>query len=152
MGLANFSPYRKAQTVWLEEALARREIDGAPYIVVFCHIPLFDSYPEANPGDRLENWADWQKECADLWGPLFARHGVQVVVAAHKHRYRFDPATAGRPWAQLVGGGPGKNPWNYPTVIAGDTAGGELKLTVHNILTGKVVGTHAFKPRRGILG
>ena len=152
MGLANFSPYRRAQTGWLKEALARPEIDGAPYIVVFCHIPLFDSYPEANPGDRLENWADWQKECADLWGPLFAQHGVQVVVAAHKHRYRYDPATADRPWAQIVGGGPGKNPWNYPTVIEGETAGGKLKLTVHNILTGKVAGTHAFRPRTGFLG
>ena len=151
MGMANFSPYRRAQTLWLKEALARPEIDGAPYIVVFCHIPLFDSYPEANPGDLLENWADWQKECVDLWGPLFAEHGVQVVVAAHKHRYRFDPATADRSWAQVVGGGPGKNPWNVPTVIEGETVGGELKLTVHDILAGKVMATHAFKPRTGFL-
>ena len=154
MGLANFSPYRAAQTVWLRETLARPEIDGAPYIVVFCHIPLFDSDPEANPGDRFENWADWQKECADQWGPLMARHGVQVVVAAHMHRYRFDPATPDRSWAQVVGGGPGKNEQvSYPTVIEGDTSGGELKLTVHNILTGQVVGTHSFKPHKsGFLG
>ena len=152
MGLANFSPYRAAQAVWLKDALARPEIASAPYIVVFCHIPLFDSDPEANPGDRFENWADWHKECADLWGPLFAEAGVQVVVAAHKHHYRYDPATATRPWAQVVGGGPGKNPWNFPTVIKGETTGGELKLTVKNILTGQVVGTHAFKPRKGFLG
>lgn len=152
MGLANFSPYRAAQAVWLKDELARPEIANAPYIVVFCHIPLFDSDPDANPGDRFENWADWQKECADLWGPLFAEAGVQVVVAAHKHHYRYDPATATRPWAQVVGGGPGKNPWNFPTVIRGETTGGELKLTVKNILTGQVVGTHAFKPRKGFLG
>ena len=152
MGLANFSPYRAAQAVWLKDALARPEIANAPYIVVFCHIPLFDSDPDANPGDRFENWADWHKECADLWGPLFVEAGVQVVVAAHKHHYRYDPATASRPWAQVVGGGTGKNPWNFPTVIKGETTGGELKLTVKNILTGQIVGTHAFKPRKGFLG
>ncbi len=149
MGLANFAPYRKAQTVWLEEALARPDIDSAPYIVAFCHIPLFDGDPEANPGDRFENWADWQKDCADQWGPLFAKHGVQVVVAGHKHCYRFDPPAADRPWAQIVGGGPGRNgKVNYPTVIEGVAADGELKLTVHNILTGEVAGSHSFKPRK----
>ena len=153
MGLANFTPYRKAQTAWLRDALARPEIDGAPYIVVFCHIPLFDAYPEANPGDRLANWADWQKDCADQWGPLFAAHGVQLVVAAHKHRYRYDPPTPDRPWAQIVGGGPGRNAWNYPTVIEGEAADGRLKLMVHDVLRDKVAGTHVFKPRRrGFLG
>lgn len=147
MGLANFAPYRKAQTVWLRDALARPEIDGAPYIVVFCHIPLFDPDPLANPGDRLENWADWQKDCADQWGPLFVRHRVQVVVAGHQHCYRYDPATAARPWAQIVGGGPGKSARNFPTVIAADTAGGQLTFTVHNVHTGQVAGVHTFRPR-----
>ena len=68
------------------------------------------------------------------------------------HRYRFDPATADRPWAQIVGGGPGRNPWNYPTVIEGATVGGELKLTVHDILAGKVAGVHVFRPRKGFMG
>ena len=68
------------------------------------------------------------------------------------HRYRFDPATADRPWAQIVGGGPGKNPWNFPTVIEGEIVGGELRLTCHNVLTGKIAGTHAFKPRFRFLG
>ena len=153
MGLANFAPYREAQAVWLRDVLARPDIDSAPYIVAFCHIPLFDANPDANPGDRFENWADWRKDCADLWGPLFAKHGVQLVVAAHKHRYRFDPATADRPWAQIVGGGPGRTAQHFPTVIEGAVEGGQLKLTVHNVLTGEVVGTHAFKPRKtGFLG
>jgi len=148
MGLANFSPYRKAQTAWLEDALRRPEIDGAPFIVAFCHIPLFDSDSEANPGDRFENWADWQKECADQWGPIFERHGVQLVVAGHKHRYRFDPATGERTWAQIVGGGPGRSPVCFPTVIEGRTEGGLLKVTVHDVLAGKIVGVHSFEPRK----
>src|SRR5690606_23030673 len=40
-GLASFEPYRKAQGVWLEQTLARPDIANAPYIVVFCHIPLW---------------------------------------------------------------------------------------------------------------
>ena len=147
MGLANFSPYRKAQTAWLADALARPEIDGAPHIVAFCHIPLFDSDPEANPGDRFENWADWQKECAEQWGPLFVRHRVGLVVAGHKHHYRFDPATADRPWAQIVGGGPGRSEWNFPTVIEGRVEGGQLRVTVHNVNSGGVAGDFTFKPR-----
>ena len=143
MGMANFAPYRKAQTAWLEEALARPDIDGAPYIVAFCHIPLFDADPLANPGDRLENWADWQKDCADQWGPLFAKHRVQVVVAGHTHKYRFDPATESRPWAQVVGGGPS----DFSTVIDGKVEGGELRLAVHNVSTNEIVATHTFKPR-----
>ena len=40
-GLANFSPYRRAQAKWLEEALARPDIAGAKFRVLFCHLPLF---------------------------------------------------------------------------------------------------------------
>ena len=63
---------------------------------------------------------------------------------------RFDPATAERPWAQIVGGGPEMTlsaPDRFPTVVEGKVAGGELKITVHNIKTGSVQAEHAFKPR-----
>ena len=148
MGMANFDPYRKAQAVWLKDVLARPDIASAPYVVACCHIPLFDADPLANPGDRLENWADWQKACADLWGPLFAAHGVQVVVAAHKHQYRYDAPTPTRPWAQIVGGGPGARALNFPTLIEGEVAGGVLKLSVRNMLSENIVAEHVFKPRR----
>jgi hypothetical protein len=38
-------------------------------------------------------------------------------------------------------------PDRFPTVIEGKVAGGELKITVHNIKTGSVQAEHAFKPR-----
>ena len=81
---------------------------------------------------------------------MFALNGVQLVIAAHQHRYRFDPATADRPWAQIVGGGPEMTPTapdRFPTVIEGKVAAGELKITVHNIKTGSVQAECAFKPR-----
>lgn len=147
MGLANFDPYRKAQAVWLKEVLRRPDIASAPYVVAFCHIPLFNPDPLANPGDRMENWADWQRTCAELWGPLLAEHQVQVVVTAHKHQYGFNPPTAERPWAQIVGGGPGGRALTFPTLIEGEVENGLLKLSVRNMLSEKIVGEHVFRPR-----
>lgn len=43
--------YRRAQTDWLRDVLQRPEIKSAPFLVAFCHIPLHDSRPNANPGD-----------------------------------------------------------------------------------------------------
>ena len=157
-GLVCCEPYRVAQTQWLVDQFKRPEIANAPYIVAFCHIPLFDPRPDEHPGGLIDDgggkyrtaYAAWEKSCADQWGPVFALNGVQLVIAAHQHRYRFDPATAERPWAQIVGGGPEMTPNapdRFPTVVEGKVAGGELKITVHNIKTGSVQAEHAFKPR-----
>ena len=98
-GLFNSAAYREAQTAWLRDALKRKEIDSAPYIVAFCHIPLFDPRPDENPGDIAPadydpryrtDYASWQRTCANLWGPLLAKAGCQLVITAHQHRYRYD--------------------------------------------------------------
>ena len=80
--------------------------------------------------------------------------GVQVVIAAHEHEYRYDAPAADRPWAQVVGGGPemgvvrGKPaPERFPTVIEGKVGGGELKIVVHDVLNGCIAGVHTFRPR-----
>ena len=161
-GLFACEPYRRAQVAWLADALARPEIASAPYIVAFCHIPLFDPRPWANPGGICDNgggkyrhdFALWEKSCAEMWGPLLARARVQVVIAAHEHEYRYDAPTADRPWAQVVGGGPemgvvrGKPaPERFPTVIEGKVGGGELKIVVHDVLNGCIAGVHTFRPR-----
>jgi len=89
-----------------------------------------------------------------MWGPLFVRAGVQVVVAAHEHEYRYDEPSADRPWAQIVGGGPemgivrGKPaPERFPTVIEGKVEGGELKIVVHDVFNNRTAGVHRFRPR-----
>lgn len=151
-GLANFEPYRKAQAVWLEKALARPDIASAKYKILFCHIPLFaapnhPSYPHDGVKIDPQDFAYWSRECHDLWSPILVKHGVQLVVAAHEHHYRFDPATADRPWAQIVGGGPEMpkdKASRFPTVIEGRIEGGKLKITVHNIKTGTVRAVHEF--------
>lgn len=157
-GLVNCEPYRDAQTQWLAEQFQRPEIKSAPFVVAFCHIPLFDKRPDANGGGVLEGFADYQKQCADAWGPIFNANSVQVVVAAHMHRYRYDAASGERKWAQIVGGGPecgiaghGKNvrpdEGHFPTVIEGKVENGELKIVVHNTFRNTIAATHSFKSR-----
>ncbi len=144
-GLARFSRYRELQAEWLKEQFTRPEIAKAPYVVAFVHIPIFDKRPNANPGNILEDWADWQADCAALWGPTLAQNGVQLVMAGHKHRYRFDPATATRPWAQIVGGGRGEK--THQTIIDCRAEGGKLVVDVWNTDKDNLIATHTFKPR-----
>ena len=152
-GLANFEPYRKAQAAWLAKALARPDIASAKFKVLFCHIPLYAApdhpdYPHDGVAIDPHDYAYWSRECHDLWSPILVKNGVQLVICAHKHKYRFDPATPERPWAQIVGGGcelPKDKPERFPTVIEGVVEDGALKITIHNLKTGAVQATHVFR-------
>ena len=151
--LAQFTPYRELQARWLADTLERPEIKEAPYIVVFCHIPLFDDAPDANPGDIAEGYASWQRHCHDLWSPLFERYGVQLVITGHLHAFRFDAPTAKRSWAHMVGGTGCDQPSRdrltlQLTVLEGKVDGECLKLIAHNLTTGSTLGEYSFKPRR----
>ena len=163
-GLFNMKAYREAQTAWLRDALQRPEIVSAPYLVAFCHIPLFDPNPKHNPGDLAPadtdprystDYAMWQRTCADMWGPLLSEARCQLIITAHQHHYRYDAPTAERPWAQIVGGGPempevkdNKRPSEFPTVIDGEVRQGQLHITIHNLLMGDVQETFTFAPRK----
>jgi len=148
-GLAQFEPYRKLQARWLADALERPEIKAAPFAVAFCHIPLFDDSPKANPGDSAEGFASWQRPCHDLWAPLFEKHSVQLAVCAHTHKYRFDAPKDGRTWAQLVAGsGCDTKPGRELTVIEGKVVNRTLTLTVHDLISKSVLGEFAFQPQK----
>lgn len=151
-------PYRKAQTFWLADALAKPEIASAPYLVAFCHIPLFDDNPRSNPGDVAPadedskystDFAMWQRTCAQMWTPLLEQAGCQLIITAHQHRYRYFAPSPDRPWAQIIGGGPemgftgsGGNrqeaPDRFPTVIEGKVENGNLQIIIHNLLTWQI--------------
>ena len=149
-GYTCFEPYRTAQTAWLAEQFKRPEIASAPFVVAFVHIPLFDPDPNANPGTILEDYASWQKQAADEWGPILNANRVQLVIAGHKHRFRYDAPTADRSWAQIVGGGPDlTNPdaSRFPTVIEGKVENGNLVVRAHNVRTGAIAGEFTFKRR-----
>ena len=159
-GLANFEAYRKAQALWLAEQFARPEIASAKFKVLFCHIPLFaaaDSWCYPHDGVKVDpqDFAHWSRECHDLWAPIIEKAGVQLVVAAHQHRFRYDPPTDDRKWAQVVGGGPelgwsgwGKNrkkdSGKFPTVIEGMVENGRLRLVVHDAFNNRIVFDHVI--------
>lgn len=158
-GLFTSEPYRVAQTTWLEDTLRKPEIASAPYLVAFCHIPLFDSNPKSNPGDLYpddkhpdyhSDYAAWQRTCANMWSPLLNKAKCQLVITAHEHYYRYDAPDTNRKWAQIVGGGPSMDgrPGIFPTVIEGNVENGKLCVRVHNIYSGKIEAEHTFKPRK----
>ncbi|MBO7417563.1 MAG: metallophosphoesterase [Bacteroidaceae bacterium] len=166
-GLFTSAPYRKAQVYWLSDALSKPEIANAPFLVTFCHIPLFDDDPHSNPGDVAPadkdpqystDFANWQRTCAQLWSPLLEQAGCQLVITAHQHRYRYFAPSNTRSWAQIVGGGPemgftgnGENrreaPERFPTVIEGKVVNSKLEVIIHNLVTGKVQDKFSYEPR-----
>ena len=145
-GLAAFEPYRQRQAAWLSQVLKTKLVRSAPYIIVVCHIPLFDDRPGANPGDIMENFASWQRPSARMWGPFMEDAGVQLVIAAHEHAFRFDPATESRCWAQVVGGGPELE--QNTTIMIGEADRRSLRLTVEKMSDHSVLGQWEFAPRR----
>lgn len=154
-------PYRVAQREWLRDALKQPEIASAPYLVAFCHIPLYDPRPEVNPGDLFPadvddkhegDFAEWQRTCSKLWGPLLEEAKCQLLITAHQHVYRLDYPNEEHKWMQIVGGGPnmtGKDEGHFPTVIDGEVKDGKLVVTIHNIYTGRVCSTTTFSNPRG---
>ncbi len=164
MGMYNSHAYREAQKVWLESALKQSEIASAPFLVTFCHIPLYDPNPKMNPGDIMPadvddthspDFAVWQRTCAQLWTPILEKAGCQIIITAHQHKFRYDEPTKDRKWAQIVGGGPhmpaatsnGKAEV-FPTVIEGKIENKKLKIIVHNILTQSVEAEYTYNPRK----
>jgi len=163
-GIFKMQAYREKQARWLAEAVESPAVKTARFKVAFCHIPLFDPRPDANPGDVApadaapqyrHDFAIWQRTCANLWGPYLKKAGVQFVIAAHQHKFRHDPPTEDRPWAQIVGGGPSlgtrevwskekgtvsyKDDARFPTVIEGVVSEGVFRLRVHDVFHDRIV-------------
>ena len=148
--------YRELQAKWLAAAVESEEVKTAKFKVAFCHIPLYDGDPAANPGDVApadkspayrNDFAIWQRTCAQLWSPSFERAGVQLVITAHQHHFRYDAPTATRPWAQIVGGGCGENlaKHDFPTVIEGKVVDGRLVVRVFDVLRGTLAKEMTFQ-------
>ncbi len=141
-GLANFQAYHKAQRDWLAAALKRPAIAEAPYLVAFCHIPLFGR-PGHNGGDTLEGYAYYAKHAQQLWHPLLQQAGVQLIISGHMHQYRFDAPTATRSYGQIVGGGPKPE---AATLIRGGADGKQMEVVAAK-LDETELGRWTFKPR-----
>jgi predicted phosphodiesterase len=145
-GLASFEPYRTAQRNWLERALKSPAVATAPFVVAFCHISLYWPDPNGNGGDSMDGYASYQRQAANLWGPLLTKYGVQCLVVGHEHRFGYFPATSDRGWAQVRGGGPG--PKGEVTVIHGTAKGNSLEIIVDELNSGKELGRWTFPKRK----
>lgn len=73
-GIVNFDEYRTKQAEWLKEALKRPEYVHAPYKVVICHIPPFESWHGAN-------------EVIQKFVPILNEGGAQIMLSGHLHRH-----------------------------------------------------------------
>ncbi len=156
-GLFNSEPYREAQTRWLRDALRRKDFAQAPYIVAFCHIPLYDDNPVNNPGDcapddtdprYTTDYALWQRTCGRMWGPLLQKAGCQLVITGHQHRYRYLAPNSDHSWAEIIGGGPEMKPADrFPTLIEASVEKGVLTVRVHNLRDNSIQDSFSFKPR-----
>lgn len=143
--MANYEPYRELQTAWLAKALERPEIKSAPYLVAACHIPLYSSNVNANPGNILDQFATIQWPCAQQWGPLFEKYGVQLAICAHLHAFSYAAPEASRPWAQVVGGGPNYEKNATKMSVRADAE--KMTLTCAKLADNSPLGTWSFAPR-----
>ncbi|MBR5161361.1 MAG: metallophosphoesterase, partial [Thermoguttaceae bacterium] len=141
-GLAEFEPYRELQTQWLKETLERPEIKSAPFIVAFCHIPMIIPNDDSEPGQSVSYV--WSRTTSYQWGQLLSQHGVQVVITAHKHRYRYDAPASDRPWAHFVGGG--KSP-QAATLFHGTVEDGKLIIRVYRVGENAMIKEVTFEKR-----
>ncbi len=142
-GLARFEPYRRAQGEWLEQTLARPDIASAPYIVLFCHIPLWGLRGH-NGGDTLEGYAYYSQFSQTAWHPALQKAGVQLVISGHMHEFRYDAPTDAHAYGQLVGGGPRPE---IATIVRGNANAERLEVSAYK-LAGDVLGSWKYTPRK----
>lgn len=143
-GLTCSEPYRKEQRDWLESALQRPEIASAPYLIVFCHIPLWGR-PEEEESHMQDGRMQYCEQGQKLWHPLLEEAGAQLLISGHKHYFRYAGPCADHSYGQLVTGGPSLE---QATLIHGQADKKCLKVTVRN-LDGQELGTWQFAPRPG---
>jgi len=144
-GLTCHERYREEQRAWLQQILRRPEIASAPYLIAFCHIPLW-GLEGHNPGDTLEGYAYYCRHAQQLWHPLLEAAGVQLLISGHMHHFRYDAPTAEHSYGQIVGGGPFVEGEKRATLIRGHADKDKMELIVSDV-HGAEMGRWDFAPR-----
>ena len=128
-GLNGFAAFRTHQAEWLARAIETPDVKSAKYKVLFCHIPLWWT--------RDREVGSYCLDGRRKWHDLLVKAGVQLVGSGHTHEPAWLPPEAGRPYGQLIGGGPRPGAATYARGHA--TAAG-LTVTQYK-LTGEVLHT-----------
>ncbi len=90
-----FDQFRETQALWLEKELQKSQFNDCKYRVVLMHIPVFHS-------------GDWHgtMHCRKLFHPIFEKHGVDMVISGHTHKYGIHPPSDEHKYPIIIGGGP----------------------------------------------
>lgn len=131
--LGDFAAYREEQRLWLEQAVRTPAFASAPFKVLFCHIPLRWKHPDAK--------GDWCADGDGRWSPVLARAGVRAVISGHTHEFWHSAPQSGRPFHQVVSGGPllTSNGWS-PTpacLVTLEASPARMRLRVVEAVGGK---------------
>ncbi|WP_223151580.1 purple acid phosphatase family protein [Chitinophaga varians] len=95
-GIADFDGYREEQARWLEKQLQSPAYKKAKHKVVLMHIPHYHG-------------GDWHgaSHCRQLFGPLFNKYKIDILVCGHTHTYGVHAPVAGQHnYPLIIGGGP----------------------------------------------
>lgn len=133
-GLVRFDAYREEQARWADEVMRTPAFREAPFRVALLHIPQYYS-------------GDWHgtMHVRQLFAPLFNRHGIDLSISGHTHRYGvFDPVKGDHHYPIIIGGGPqtGKR-----TIIRLHADAGRLDLRMIRD-DGVEVGAYQLKAKR----
>lgn len=95
-GIVDFDAFRREQAVWLEEQMQSKPFKKAKYRVVMMHIPHYHS-----------GTAHGTLHCRELFGPLFNKYKIDLLIAGHTHKYGVHKPEAGNHnFPIVIGGGP----------------------------------------------
>lgn len=153
LGLVDFAALIREQAAWLAREIEKPHLRDAPYKIVFCHIPLRWKEEEIitdyrRPGRDV--YDHWSRRGREAWHDSLVKWGARVVVSGHTHERHFMPASPEFPYAQLVGGGPGRDAGgesDLPLLIRAKADAGALTFRMINARTGAEVFTTSFAPR-----
>jgi len=93
-GLVDFDRYRDQETEWLKKEVRTAGFRKAKFRVAFVHMPL------CGGGDN-----HGMQDIREKWGPLLDKHGIDLMISAHTHRYaRIMPEKGKHAYPILIGG------------------------------------------------
>jgi hypothetical protein len=149
LGLVDFEALIHEQAAWLAKEIEKPHLKDAPYKMVFCHIPLRWK-KEENPDYANGGFDHWSRRGRAAWHDSLVKWGAQIVLSGHTHERHHMPASSKFPYAQLVGGGPGrdaKGESDLPLLIRAKADATALTFRLFNARTGAEVFTTSIAPR-----
>jgi hypothetical protein len=150
LGLGDFAALIRAQGEWLAREIEKPHLKDAPYKVVFCHIPLRWK-KEENPDYANGGFDHWSRRGREAWHASLVKWGAQLVVSGHTHERHHMPASPEFPYAQLVGGGPGRAGFaggDRPFLITAQAGPERMTFRLLDVPEGRVVFETSFPPLR----